>query len=371
MPKIAFSDTKLRSLPIPQTGQVDYWCNKLAGFGVRVSQGGSKTFVLNIHNSRRAIGRYPLISLSKARTEAKRLLAERTLGKVRPQSITYQQAVQVFLEEKSTRRRARTVADHKRHLTLLPFKCQLTDISHDDLSRKLEKLPPSEFNHRLSCAKTFFIWAQKKRYIIDNPVIGLSPHSRPSRARVLSDDELKKVWDTCSDKANELPQYFRIIVKLLILTGQRRGEIAALKSEYFSNDTCTLPASLTKNGREHSFPVGRTAFATIPVSVPNGLLFAAKGKSSTPFNGWSKSKAALDEISGVENWTLHDLRRTFATNLAKLGTSIHVIEKLLNHVSGTISGVAAVYNRSQYMPEMREAVDKWEAKLTTLLNNSA
>ena len=85
MPKIAFSDTKLRSLPIPQTGQVDYWCNKLAGFGVRVSQGGSKTFVLNIHNSRRAIGRYPLISLSKARTEAKRLLAERTLGKVRPQ----------------------------------------------------------------------------------------------------------------------------------------------------------------------------------------------------------------------------------------------------------------------------------------------
>ena len=169
---------------------MDYWDKKLPGFGCRVSRGGAKSFILKLHNSRKALGRYPLISLSKARTEAKRLLAEKTLGRLRPQSVAFPAAVEEFLAEKATRRRPITVADHKRHLGLLGFKCALADLRQDDLSRKLKNLKRSEYNHRLACAKTFFNWAQKKRYITDNPTFGFTPHTMASRSRVLTDPEL-------------------------------------------------------------------------------------------------------------------------------------------------------------------------------------
>jgi integrase len=232
------SDVGVRSLPIPEKGQVDYWDTKLSAFGCRVSQGGSKTFILNLHNSRRTIGKFPVISLSDARTEAKKLLAEKTLGKIRPQSVTYPAAVEVFLEEKQRTRRPRTVSDFERHLNLLPFKGQLADISHDDVCRQLKKLhdTPSEYNHRLQNAKTFFTWAQKKRYITDNPITGLSQHTRPSRSRVLTDQELKAVWKG----AEQIEGHFGAIVKLLILTGQRRGEIAALQVPWIQKDTHKL-----------------------------------------------------------------------------------------------------------------------------------
>jgi integrase len=239
MPKQLISDATVRSLPTPEK-QTDYWDLKFPAFGVRVSPGGTKTFVLNQNKTRRTIGRYPDISLSEARTEARRLVAEKTLGRIRPRSITYPQAVTVFLDEKRERRKERTVKDHKRHLDLLGFKCQLADVAHPDMERKLKRLPPSEFNHRLACAKTFFTWAQKKRYITDNPTVGLSPHKRPSRKRVLTDSELRTVWLA----TDQLSGHFKEIVRLLILMGQRRGETAALQELYYSDNqqTVTLPA---------------------------------------------------------------------------------------------------------------------------------
>jgi integrase len=91
-----------------------------------------------------------------------------------------------------------------------------------------------------------------------------------------------------------------------------------------------------------------------------------KPTDGKPFNGWSKSKAALDELSGVTDWTLHDLRRTFATIHARIGTPVHVTEKLLNHISGTHAGVVGIYQRHSYMPEMRKAVEAYDAYLSAL-----
>jgi integrase len=99
----------------------------------------------------------------------------------------------------------------------------------------------------------------------------------------------------------------------------------------------------------------------------NGFLFPARGSAGTKsYCGWSKLKAGLD--ASVANWTFHDLRRTFATKLAELGVALHVIERLLNHMSGTVSGVAAIYNRHAYLSEMRDAVLKWERHLDSLLS---
>ena len=97
------------------------------------------------------------------------------------------------------------------------------------------------------------------------------------------------------------------------------------------------------------------------------LLFPARGRPDVPYSGWSKNKIALDRTSQIEPWTLHDLRRTFATNLAALSTPPHIVERLLNHASGTISGVAAVYNQFRYMDEMRAGIGAWEKRLSVIL----
>ena len=105
--------------------------------------------------------------------------------------------------------------------------------------------------------------------------------------------------------------------------------------------------------------------------LPNdGYIFAARGSNgTTPFNGWSKSKALLDALSGVKDWTLHDCRRTMSTRMAEMGVAPHVIERLLNHVTGTLSPIALVYNKAKYLEEMREAMNRWEAHLVEVLKS--
>jgi integrase len=363
MPKAHFSDLFLRAIKPPASGQIDFWDTSFPGFGCRVSQGGSKTFILNIRNRRRTLGRYGILSLAKAREEARRLLAEKTLGKLQPQSISFASAVELFLDDKSRSKRPATVDRYRRSLAKFTFKGQLADLSHHETSRQIGKIKhPSAYDHAIMDSKVFFNWCKKRHYIQHNPVEGLSQNAKTTRARVLTEDELKAVW-TASDGCGT----FGAITKLLILTGQRRGEIAALQSSWINEHSITFPKEITKNGREHILPVGKWATSIVVPLRADGLLFPARGSISKPFNGWSKSKAALDKASGVSDWTLHDLRRTFATRLADMGIAPHVIERMLNHVSGTISGVAAVYNRARYMNEMRAAIDEWEQRLTTIL----
>jgi integrase len=154
------------------------------------------------------------------------------------------------------------------------------------------------------------------------------------------------------------------------LTGQRRGEIAALRADYLADGLCALPASLTKNGRAHQFPVGRLATGILNTHSPtaHGFYFPARGTNGLRcFNGWSKEKLFLDKLSGLADWTLHDLLMTFATRLAEMSIAPHVIERLLNHISGQISGVTAVYDRARYLDEMRAAIVLWDTHLKKLL----
>jgi integrase len=309
MPKIALTDITLRNLPAPEKGQQDIWDVGFPAFGVRVSQGGSKTFVLNIHNSRRAIGRYPVITLAQARSEARRMLAEKTLGKTKPVTITYQEALRLFLAEKEKTRRASTYKNHKFRLTThFNFKGQLADLTHHEVARRLARIrTTAEQDHALSVAKTFFTWCHNHRYIDDNPTRGLSAHGSTSRARVLTDVELRQVW-IASDGVGE---HFGTIVKLLILTGQRRGEIAALQSSWINDNTITLPASVTKNGRQHTVPLGTLGTAIVQAAnsdTHDRFLFPARGRTSSNFNGWSKSKSTLDKASGVKDWMSNGVR---------------------------------------------------------------
>ena len=220
-------------------------------------------------------------------------------------------------------------------------------------------------------ARALFRFAVRRHLIVRSPCEGMSLPNKPTtRDRTLTDAELASVFKT----AATFGYPFGPIVQLLVLTGQRRGEIGGLEWAFISEhvQTMTLPASLTKNNRQHTFPYGSIC-AEVLSQVPRmseRYLFPARGNGEHAFSGWSKSKSAFDGVCTIAPWTLHDIRRTVATNLAGLGTPPHVTERLLNHVSGTVSGVAAVYNRHAYMDEMREALDGWERKLRDLTDGS-
>ena len=372
----------IRAAQPPERGTLTLWDGAIRHFGVRVSAGGAKAFIVLLGSGRRqAIGRYPVLSLAQARDKAKRILAERTLGRYQRASISWQSAVQKFIEARRSRTRPGTVAEYERSLRrYFGFgTTRLGDITKQDISRKLEKLnrTPSQQAHALVTCKMFFRWALVQGFIDVDPTAAFKRGRQRKRTRVLTDDELQCIWRVCeahsgaadAGSTNPLPQHFCTIVRLLILMGQRRGETAALRSSWITKDTITLPTEITKNGREHSFPLGALAAKVLPDGRCNtlGLLFPARGAASHPFNGWSKSKAALDKLSGIENWTLHDLRRTYRTIHARIGTPPHIAERLINHVNAVASDVEQIYDLHHYMPEMRRAVAAFEAHFAGLL----
>jgi len=361
------TDLSIRSLKAPKKGVLYYTDDVLTGLGVRVSQAGTKSFVLT-HGPRRTretIGRVGIISLAQARAEAKLRLAKYILGKDKPKTIRWTEAKDEYLAERKPKLRPRTHHGYAYYLdrTFRYGATKLTDITPYDLADSLAKLnhTPVSQQHAFRTVRAFMRWAHRKHYLDRNPMERMqSPHRYVPRERVLTDTELARLWKAAGDDT------FGKIVKLLILTGQRRGEIAQLKGSMVGRGAITLPAALCKNRRAHTFPLGELARTFLDLDVkPEEYFFKGRGKE-TPFDGWSKCKPKLEERAKVEGWTLHDLRRTFASGLAALGVSIPVIERLLNHISGSFGGIVGVYQRYDYQKEMADAVVRWERHVQTI-----
>ncbi len=361
------TDLLIKQLSVQTKGQKTYFDDALPGFGVRVSQGGAKSFVVMFGKSRtlRTLGRYPTLSLSEARRKAK--LAQAATEPLPPgaTSLTFSEARDRFIEDTRARTRTRTVSEYERLLRRhFPFQKQLVTVSRQDIVEHITKLRnmPSVEQHAFVAIRTMMNWCVRHGLLETSPAPKLR-FSTQSRSRVLNDEELKAVWY----QANQVGGSYSAIVKLLILTGQRRGEIAALRRTWITDDAITFPTNITKNKREHRIPIGQLVEETIEgITSDTDLFFPARGKPDQPFNGWGKAKREFDRPLGIAPYTLHDLRRTFSSNLAKKGIPIHVTEKLLNHVSGTISGVAAVYNRHSYWDEQVAAITAWENKIQSL-----
>ena len=243
---------------------------------------------------------------------------------------------------------------------------RLFELSPKDINATIERLAhtPAVQHRAYTVLRAFLRWAHRKHYLDRNPMERMQapPPSTP-RDRILSNDELARVWNACEDDS-----YGRI-VRLLVLTGQRRGEITGLTGGMVGKDAITFPSEHTKNGRRHVFPLGQMEKAVLGrPPAPSALYFPARGKA-TPFNGFSKGKAHLDRDCGFSDWTIHDLRRTFASGMASIGVQLPVIERLLNHVSGSFGGIVSVYQHYDFMPEMGEAIAKWEHQVLKLTRN--
>jgi integrase len=207
----------------------------------------------------------------------------------------------------------------------------------------------------------------KKGRAESNPVLLTEQMEEVSRKRFLSDDEIKMVWDSAGDDD------YGSIVRLLILTGQRRDEISELRWNEVKLDLnmISLPAERVKNDQEHDIPMSPAVRSIVAARRPNdGLVFA-------PITSWSRRKLRLDaEITEklgkpLAPWTLHDLRRTAATGMADIGIQPHIVEAVLNHISGSKAGIAGVYNRSPDFAEKKHALALWADHVVAVVEGRA
>jgi integrase len=212
--------------------------------------------------------------------------------------------------------------------------------------------------------RRFFRWCIERDILKIDPTAGMPRVGNgKSRERVLTDDELVKVWGG----ADRLPP-FGAVVQLLVLTGARREEITQLRWSELDGDTIKLEGTRTKTGAPHIIPLSAAAQAllnSVPRIAGSDFVFTTSGKS--PISGWSKPKIKLDATSGVTGWRIHDLRRTVATGMQKLGITLQTVEAVLGHTSGSRAGIVGVYQVHDYAPEKRTALEAWGAHVTALI----
>jgi integrase len=355
------------------------------GFGARRQIDGIYYYLrfrLNGRQHIKSIGRHGSpYAPDTARTKAKEKLGKVAAGadpfaeeaKVRAAE-TFGNEAKRYLARKKTAMKPRAYSEVERHLVshAKPLhRARLAEIDRRAVAVRLAEIEtasgPVARNRVRSSLSAFFAWAITEGFIELNPVAGTAKAEESgTRDRVLSEAELAEVWAALED------DQFGDIVRLLILTGQRREEIGSLRwSEVdFERGLIVLPPARTKNKRLHEIPLSPLARAIIKQQPRSRDLVFGYGKGG--FSGWSDCKAGLDQrlldlrrdanhkAKPMPDWHLHDLRRTAATVMAdKLGVLPHIIEAVLNHVSGHRAGVAGVYNRARYESEMREALQRW------------
>jgi len=343
------------------------WDQSLVGFGARRQRRHVHYLLryrLNGHQRFHTIGRHGMWTPDSARTEAKRLLGL-VASKVDPASERVRPAetlgaeITRYLDRKRPSLKPRTILEVERHLLVHAkslHHLRLADIDRRTIASRLAEIEqasgPGARNRVRSSLSAFFTFAIREGLLDVNPVTGTGKADEgPSRDRTLSEAELRAVLNALDAGP------FGDIVRLLVLTGQRREEMGGLSwSEVdLERRLIVLPPERTKNNRQHELPISSQVRAILERQPrKNEWVFGRRWTS------WSRHGAILDSrLNGMAEWRLHDLRRTAATGMAELGVLPHIIEAILNHVSGHKGGVAGVYNRAKYTDEMRSALQKW------------
>ncbi len=377
--------------PAPTGKRVEFWDAVVPGFGLRVTDAGGKTFFLRTRTGGEQVRMswsYPATSLEAARVAAKEALEEVEKGgnpktrrieeiaeERRRRADTVEQIVAAFITRYAKPKNKGWKATEQilqANIVSRWGERPIGSIAKRDvielLDATVDRGSPVMANRLLAYIARLFGWCVERGIIDHSPTAGIKPPSRESsRDRVLSDEELAAVW--CAAAGIGFP--FGPLVQMLILTAQRREEVAGITWDEVDLDRSlwTIPKERAKNGLAHEVPLSPVALDLLNQIPRNGmLLFSTTG--TTAVSGFSRAKKRLDQISGIVGWTVHDLRRTATTGMAQLGIPPHVAEKILNHKSGSIRGVAAVYNRHSYLEERREALEIWGKRVVKLTQNA-
>jgi integrase len=422
MPTKKLTDLFLQRVKPPARGRVEYFDAVFGGLALRVTETGHKSWSLHYRMNGR-LRRFTLGSASTIKVKEARLKANAALELVRggidpseekrrrrflsvPEADAFANVLQDYLDRMRRNNAPRTYKEVKRVLEreALPSwrDRRIENITRGDINRVIDAIiargADIQANRTLAHLRALFNWVAERGRIPTSPINGMKlPTRERARDRILNDDELQWLWQAC--EAIGWP--FGELVKLLLLTAQRRDEVACMERHEFDlkKRIWTIPRDKTKNGRAHEVQLSDLAIAVLKSApeLAGRLVFTSNG--TTPISGFSRAKKRidaemikarrrslglpdedeeyrkaiglpLDEPLPVEipHWTLHDLRRTAATGMARLNFPPHVVDKVLNHVSGTIQGVAAVYNRFDYLEERRLALETWGRYIENVKN---
>ena len=412
------TDVQFQQLQKPSQGQLDFWDTQ-SPLGVRLSHKGTKTFFVMVRvleDGRRklkrvTVGHVGAISLADAREKARSYQAMTKDGidprheirktrdeRLEDSRLTFESTRTEFInryckgknEDGGRRLRQATLAEYERILNADEFKGwtkrSVRSIGRKDILQVLDSIvdrgAPIMANRYSAVLSKFFNWCHERGYIHDKPPIS-KPGKENKRDRVLSDQEIVEVWKACADKEG----LFGNLIKLSLLTGQRRGEIAGMQWKELHNLDADkphwiIPANRSKNGMQHVVslsPLAVKIIRSLPRIAKSPFCFTTTGKTS--ISGFTNMKRRLDKIiaakrkenkeDNMPEWTLHDLRRTAASGMASLNIPPHIVEKILNHTGGEISGVAAVYNRHEYTDERINALTAWSNHIAALMNKKS
>ena len=372
--------------------RTDFWDDIVRGLVLRVSPSGVKSwtavYVRESDGAKRrlTIGRFPAITLEKARAKALKVMSSVSEGddpagdkRARREAMKVRELGKLYLE-KYAKRKKRTWREDQRILEKDVYPLlggfRVASLRRRDVIDVVEA--KAEAGHErqagviLAVVRRMFNWAVENDYLESSPVQGVKAPGRPVRRdRVLSDDELRTVLRALPTAA--LSDAMRAVIRLLMFTGQRSGEVCGItKSEInLSNALWTIPAHRTKNGLQHTVPLSEAALALIREWYPS-----EEAPGETPLFSRTGSAIESNAVAAAVRknlqyfevrWTPHDLRRTAATGMAELGVQPHVVEVALNHISGFRAGVAGVYNRAKYDAEKRFALELWADNLEALI----
>jgi len=371
---------------------VIYFDDDLIGFGLRLRRGSGGRIIKNWvvqyrahgRGRRMIVGSAEKLTAAEARKQAKKLLAKVELGddpqhdraeRRERDAHSLRSVAQDYLDAKAGTIKPRShelltwyllEGPHLKPLLSMP----VDRVERRDIAARLLAASKNSGVHTSialrSAVSAMFSWAMQMGICDANPVVNaFKPKTPESRARVLSSTELTGIWRSL---AND--DYGKVI-KLLVLTGCRRQEIAGMRWSEFAPDmtTWTLPGERSKNGLAHTLPV-TPLMRSIIDSVPRRDRFDILFGYRHGFTSWVQGKQALDERLGLPPWRVHDVRRSVASGLGDLGFQPHIIEQILNHQSGHRRGVAGTYNKSIYEREVRAAMALWSDHVCALVEGN-
>jgi integrase len=379
-----FTDKMIRGLKHPASGQYDrFEGGKLKAFGIRVGK-ASKTFFVGVRVNgkykRVTVGHYDEegragLTLKQARDRAYDIIKDAQAGiapdlkQKREARGTFGAVADAFMQDYASKHRTRHEMQRTINHDLAEWRDrQISEISRADIKELLRvkaRTAPIMANRVKALISKIFTWAVKEELIAASPALSLdlpggSERDR-ERTRSLTAGEIKLVWDACE----RIGFPFGSLFQMLLVTGQRRGEVSGMRWSEITDDGWHIPAERSKNGKPHTVPLSSLA-VEILANVPRiSGVHVFRANRDVPLKGFHTAKQGLD--MQIPNWRLHDLRRTFATHLRSIGIERLVVSKLLNHTEG---GITHIYDRYAADPEKTAAMERWANRLREIINGA-
>jgi integrase len=380
MPTQKLSDKMLRGLKPPAEGQIDIWDEVLPSFGVRIGKSGRKTFFVGtrIRGKYRRITiqpAFPQLELAEARSRAREIIADAQGGvgpelrKKRDEAGTFGAVAAAFMQDFAQHHRTR--GEMQRYINgdlAVWHNRQIAEITRAEIKELLRvkaRTSPIAANRLLALISKIFSWALDEELVAASPAVRLSrPGQEVERERYLTAEEIRIVWAAFDGLGYPWGSLF----KMLLITGQRCSEVAGMQWSEITGDGWRIPAERAKNGKGHLVPLSTLAREILEDAPEIGAL-VFRAHVDKALKGWSKATARMHALCSetIEPWRLHDLRRTFATQLRTLGVDRLVVSKLLNHAE---AGVTKTYDRYSADPEKTAAMERWANRLREIISGT-